>query len=340
MLNAKCQKPEARLFNVMMKIKVKGSFYKIVFFLLVFTPVCSYSQNNSFDEAVKKYIETFQRIAVEEMSIYHIPASITLAQGIFESNAGRSKLATEANNHFGIKCHKEWSGKKYIQDDETKNECFRKYNNPEESFRDHSLFLIQRDRYKSLFLLDITDYKGWARGLKEAGYATNPKYAELLINNIENYQLFQYDRTVLASMSRDSLSESKDTVGVKPDRRKPFEIVSEGPSKHTIYKINSLRLTIALKGDTWALLSKYFKIAQKKLIRYNDLDKGAQVNAGQLIFLEKKRKKGVSQKYIVKHGETMYTISQINGIQLKALYKLNKLKPGQSIKKGQKLILR
>ena len=142
---------------------------------------------------------------------YRIPASITLAQGIYESNAGKSRLATEANNHFGIKCHKEWTGKTFIQDDETKNECFRKYDNPEESFRDHSYFLTQRDRYKDLFKLDITDYKGWASGLKEAGYATNPQYPEKLINTIETFSLNKFDVADFSQFFCDSIRRNVDS---------------------------------------------------------------------------------------------------------------------------------
>jgi hypothetical protein len=296
-------------------------------------------QQAEYDAAVIKYIVTYGQIAVREMKIYRIPASITLAQGIFESNAGRSKLAVEANNHFGIKCHKEWTGEKYYQDDETKNECFRKYDNPEESFRDHSWFLSQRDRYKSLFSLDIRDYKGWAVGLKVAGYATNPKYAELLIKAIENYELFKFDDPGYNSVFIDSVQIVMDTALPKP--KTPLAVVlSEGPKKHTIFTINNLKLTIALKGDTWNEISRLFDISERKLYKYNDLKKGARMVSGQMVYLEKKRKKGAASWHIVKPGETMYTISQQNGIQLKKLYKLNSMKPGSPVKQGKKLLLR
>jgi LysM repeat protein len=311
----------------------------ILFYLLVFLPATGYCQKTEYDIAVIKYIVTYSQIAIQEMKIYKIPASITLAQGIFESNAGRSKLAVEANNHFGIKCHKEWNGQTYIKDDETKNECFRKYDNPNESFRDHSWFLTQRDRYKSLFSLDIKDYKGWAWGLKVAGYATNPKYPDLLIKTIETYELFKFDDPDYSGTFADTTRPSQDSL---PSGKKinNFEELSAGPGKHIIYTINNLKLTIAVKGDTWNEISRLFKVPVRKLYKYNDLKKGAKLVSGQLVYLEKKRRKGAVAWHIIKPGETMYTISQLNGIQLQRLYKLNGMTPGKSVRAGQKLLLR
>jgi Mannosyl-glycoprotein endo-beta-N-acetylglucosaminidase/LysM domain len=313
--------------------------FRILVLFLLFLPGIGICQNAEYDAAVIKYIMTYHTIAVQEMKIYRIPASITLAQGIFESDAGRSKLAVEANNHFGIKCHKEWEGDTYIKDDETKNECFRKYDNPNESFRDHSWFLSQRDRYKSLFLLDIKDYKGWAFGLKVAGYATNPKYPELLIKTIETYELFNFDNPDYTSIFIDSLREKKDSVQSE-GKISQFEILSKGPDHHKIYTINNLKLTIAVKGDTWNEISRLFKLPVRKLYKYNDLKKGARLVSGQIVFLEKKRRKGFASWHIIKPGETMYMISQQNGIQLKRLYKLNGMKSGKYIRSGQKLLLR
>ena len=313
---------------------------RIVLLFVLFAPFRLISQNTVFDDAVKNYIEIYHRIAIEEMLIYRIPASITLAQGIFESDAGRSMLATEANNHFGIKCHKEWTGDTYYKDDEKKNECFRKYNKPEESFRDHSLFLTQRDRYKSLFSLDISDYKSWAQGLKQTGYATNPKYAELLIKHIELYQLYRFDNADFANAYEDSLNHRDDTLSNRKNKIKQSDIIKLSAENHKIYTINGVTLTLALKGDSWSELSKQFKIAIRKLFKYNDLTKGAKLIPGQFVFLEMKRKKGASQFHLVKKGETMYTISQLNGIQIKQLYKRNKVKEGHPLRQGQKLILR
>jgi len=311
---------------------------KLLFFL-VLLPGIGYCQKTDYDAAVIKYIVTYSQIAIQEMKVYRIPASITLAQGIFESNAGRSKLAVEANNHFGIKCHKDWNGDTFIQDDETKNECFRKYDNPDESFRDHSWFLTQRDRYKSLFSLDIKDYKGWALGLKVAGYATNPKYPELLIKAIETYELFKFDDQEYSGTFSDSTRLSQDSL---PSNRKTnkFDELFPGPGQHIIYTINNLKLTMAVKGDTWNEISRLFKVPVRKLYKYNDLKKGAKLVSGQLVYIEKKRRNGATSCHIIKPGETMYTISQLNGIQLKRLYKLNDMKPGKSVRPGQKLFLR
>jgi LysM repeat protein len=314
--------------------------HKYILLLLTFLPLALFSQNTAFDEAVKKYIATYHKIAVEEMVIFKIPASITLAQGIFESNAGRSNLATIANNHFGIKCHKEWKGPTFIQDDETKNECFRKYDNPEESFRDHSSFLTQRDRYKPLFLLDITDYKAWAKGLKQAGYATNPKYADLLIKQIETYALYRFDDPMYTRAFEDSVARLIPVVAQTVEKKKEFEVLRPGPAKHMVYGINGLQLTLALKGDTWKSLAKLFYLSEKKLLKFNDLKKGAKLVPGQLVFLETKAKTGSVNHYVVREGETMYTISQQNGIQLKLLYKMNTIKPGTQLRAGQELILR
>jgi LysM repeat protein len=310
---------------------------KLLFFLMLL-PGIGHGQKTEYDIAVVKYIVTYSQIAIQEMKVYKIPASITLAQGIFESNAGRSRLAVEANNHFGIKCHKEWTGDTFIQDDETKNECFRKYDNPYESFRDHSWFLTQRDRYKSLFLLDIKDYKGWAWGLKVAGYATNPKYPELLIKAIETYELFKFDDPDYAGTFSDSAGLSHDSLpaGNNKVSDKKFPPIPQ----HVISTINNLKLTHAIHGDTWDEISRVFEVPVRKLYRYNDLKKGAGLVPGQLVYLEKKRRKGASSRHTVKTGETMYTISQLNGIQLKRLYKLNDMKPGTPVRPDQKLILR
>lgn len=164
-----------------------------LFLIFVLSGVFAFAQNKS--NSTQDYINTYAKIAIEQEKEYGIPACITLAQGILESGSGRSRLATEANNHFGIKCHNEWKGKKIYKDDDAKNECFRVYDNPEQSYIDHSLFLVGKKRYANLFKLKITDYKGWAKGLKEAGYATNPKYPQLLIDIIELYDLADISKT-------------------------------------------------------------------------------------------------------------------------------------------------
>jgi len=297
------------------------------------------AQNKDFEEAVKSYITTYREIAVKEMMEYCIPASITLAQGIYESNAGRSRMAIEANNHFGIKCHKEWSGKTFIQDDETKNECFRNYSNPEESFRDHSWFLSQRDRYKPLFNLEITDYRGWANGLKTCGYATNPQYADHLIKMIEDYQLYQLDVADFSLVFNNSIASILDSIRETGTAAK-FDLFAEGPGKRMVYLNNGLQFIIFRKNDNIKNVTKAFHISERKIRKFNDMKKDAPLVPGQMVYLEPKKRQGAIAQHVVKPGETLYILSQTYGIQLDQLYKINKLKTGRPVKQGQKILLR
>jgi hypothetical protein len=317
-------------------------FTKFTFILFCFflaTGSKAFPQNNAYEDAVKEYVSRYRGIAIREMMAYRIPASITLAQGIYESNAGRSLLATEANNHFGIKCHKEWTGKTYIKDDETRNECFRKYDSPEESFRDHSFFLAQRDRYKPLFNLEINDYKGWAKGLKTCGYATNPQYAEQLIKTIEDYQLYQMDVADFSLAFADSVTISRD-ISTTPVLLPKYETFAEGPGRREVYINNGLQFIIAAKRDNLKSISAAFKVPERKIRKFNDMKPDSPLVPGQMVYLEMKKRKGAAAFHVVKTGETPYTISQSCGIQLDRIYKLNKLKQGHALKPGQRLLLR
>jgi len=299
----------------------------------------AFAQNNGYEEAVKSYISTYREIAIKEMMEYRIPASITMAQGLYESSAGRSRLATEAKNHFGIKCHKEWTGKTFTQDDETKNECFRKYSNPEESFRDHSWFLSSRDRYKPLFKLEITDYKGWATGLQTCGYATNPQYASRLIKTIENYHLYQLDVADFSLVVNDSIASLLDSIratGVAAT----FDVFAEGPGKRIVYLNNGLQFIIFRENDNIKNVAKAFHISERKIRKFNDMKKNAPLVPGQMVYLEPKKREGAIAQHIVKPGETLYLLSQTYGIQLDQLYKINNLKTGRPVKQGQKILLR
>ena len=237
------------------------------------------------------------------MKKYHIPASITLAQGLLESGAGQSTLARKSNNHFGIKCGSDWRGKTVRHDDDARGECFRAYKHPKQSYEDHSKFLANRPRYAFLFKLKITDYKGWARGLKKAGYATNPRYADQLIDIIELYDLHKYD-----------------TKG-------GLKWMKENPNPHQPYIANGLLYMVVRAGDTWKSISKEFDISQKKLRKYNDLYKGYELQPGDILYLEKKNRKAQKEHivHVLRAGESMYLISQKYGIRLKNLYKLNKM---------------
>jgi hypothetical protein len=297
------------------------------------------AQNNDFKKAVKAYIQTYREIAIKEMMEYCIPASITLAQGIYESNAGRSRLATDANNHFGIKCHKEWYGNTFIQNDETKNECFRKYSKPEESFRDHSYFLSHRDRYKPLFNLEITDYKGWANGLKAYGYATNPQYADHLIKTIEDYQLYQLDVTDFSLVFDDSTVSARDSIRETRTAVR-FDLFAEGPGKRMVYLNNGLQFIIFRKNDNIKNVAKAFHVSERKIRKFNDMKKDAPLVTGQMVYLEPKKRKGAIAQHFMKPGETLYILSQTYGVQLSQLYKINKLKTGRPVKQGQKILLR
>jgi LysM repeat protein len=273
----------------------------------------------------EQYIAKYKDIAIEEMHRTGIPASITLAQGYLESGCGNSQLATKANNHFGIKCHSDWKGKEYyIEDDDydengkLKKSCFRVYDNPEESYHDHSEFLTGRSRYAFLFELRTTDYKGWARGLKKAGYATNPKYADLLINIIERYELYEYDTA---------------------KEQKLF--ASPRLKKNEVFEINEIP-AIAYDGQMTIreIRDKYFT-AEWQIYRYNDFDRKTPLKKGQVIYLKPKRRflRDVGDVHVVKEGETMQYISQLRGIKLKRLYKLNLLEEGDLPAAGEKLSL-
>ena len=275
--------------------------------LFAFLTVQGQSRNKQYEDYIKKYRD----IAVEEMKRYHIPASITLAQGLLESGAGYGTLARKSNNHFGIKCGSDWRGKTVKHDDDARNECFRVYKDPKDSYRDHSKFLAGKQRYAFLFDLKITDYKGWARGLKKAGYATNPRYAHQLIDIIERYDLDKYDK------------------------KGGLKWMKENPNPHEPYIANGLLYIIARQGDTWKNLSKEFDISKRKLRKYNDLYKGYELQEGDILYLEKKNRKAPKGMYVhvLCNGESMYSISQKYGIRLKRLYKMNKMDFGDAAPK-------
>ena len=276
---------------------------KKLLFSLILMVCCLASHAQTRNKQYEEYIKKYRELAVEEMKKYHIPASITLAQGLLESGAGQSTLARKSNNHFGIKCGGDWNGKSVSHDDDARGECFRAYKNPKQSYEDHSKFLASRPRYASLFKLKITDYKGWARGLKKAGYATNPRYAEQLIGIIELYDLHRYD-----------------TKG-------GLKWMKKNPNPHQPYIANELLYIVVRSGDTWKSISKEFDISQKKLREYNDLYKGYTLQAGDIIYLEKKKKRAAKDHiiHVLRAGESMHGISQRYGIRLKNLYKLNKM---------------
>lgn len=269
-----------------------------------------------------EYIDKYSDLAVDQMKEHKIPASITLAQGLLESGAGLSELARKSNNHFGIKCGSSWTGRTVRHDDDARQECFRAYRNPRDSYEDHSAFLKRGARYAFLFKLEITDYKGWARGLKKAGYATDPSYANRLITIIEDYDLYKYDRR-----------------NGRPRKSEPIQNVANA---HQVYIANDIAYIVARNGDTFQSLSKEFDISWKKLVKYNDLHREYTLMGGDIIYLKAKKKKASKPYtvYIVRDGDSMHAISQKFAIRLKNLYQMNR-KDGDYIPEiGDRLRLR
>jgi LysM repeat protein len=299
--------------------------------------------------SAESYIESFKDLAISEMRRTGIPASITLAQGIIESDMGKSRLATEANNHFGIKCHDDWKGSVVRHNDDRRNECFRKYSQPEESYRDHSDFLTSEQRYKSLFSLDVTDYKGWARGLKKAGYATNPEYANMLIRKIEEYGLSNFDKGINITAR---IYNKKETVADKNENRlagSPEKTIGNVNGNFAVTALrsrvldnNRIQYIIAKEGDTHESLEKEFQLLRWELAKYNELPADFSITPGQILFLQPKRDKADVrfEFHTAESGETMYSISQKYGIKLKSLLNMNRMKIGKELLPGQKIWLR
>lgn len=282
-----------------------------------------------WNQLYQTYIDQYKDLAIEEMLKYRIPASITLAQGLFESSAGRSDLSTRGNNHFGIKCHG-WTGPSMNKDDDTANECFRVYETARESFEDHSKFLSKNARYARLFKLGQTDYRGWANGLKACGYATNPNYAKKLIDLIELYKLWQYDK----ARSYDKFM-AKRSGNDRP--------VNADSGLHPIRRFNKNYYIVAREGDTFKSIGKETGLSYRKLASYNERNRKDVLHAGEIVYLKKKRRRAPKEykkrPHVVKAGESMYMISQYYGIRLKNLYKKNHLKPDYEIQVGDVLRL-
>lgn len=321
--------------------------------LLIFILLVSFSVNELKAQA-EEYIQKYKYIAVREMELHSIPASITLAQGLLESGMGTSMLAVKANNHFGIKCHKEWTGKTIRHTDDAPNECFRVYANAEESYEDHSYFLKSRPWYSPLFKLDVQDYKGWAHGLKKAGYATNPRYAEMLIDVIERHMLYAYDKGLSiakAEEQRTTLKQKeKEELLVLQNKTTPISTnnvcveatveckVPSNPHLSVFYN-NNLKTVHVQKGETMKTLSSKYKIALTKLYQYNDMKMNTLVQPGQLIYLEAKKKKARQKTHLVLSHETLWSISQSYGVSLAKLQERNFLRPGEEPEAGATIYL-
>ncbi len=312
---------------------MKKHLFSLLLFLLGWSLVdgqWSMALAQSTSQAYWTYIDTYKDWAIEQMQQYRIPASITLAQGLLESNAGRSRLATKANNHFGIKVGGSWTGPYVVQSDDRPNDRFRKYKSARESYIDHSKFLQQR-RYQSLYNLRPTDYKGWARGLKAAGYATNPNYADALIRVIEMYSLHQFDTGKYRS-------QTKSTAATTQTESDFFQ-------RHIVYKNNKNYFIVVEVGDDMATISQKTCVSLRKLYSYNDLPRDYSPTAGDIIYLKKKRKCASREFrknpiHIVEVNQSLFDIAQLYGIRLESLCKLNGWDEPHAVQVGEILRIR
>lgn len=321
-------------------------------FILILASLLCLAADRSPQE---KYIEKYSGIAVSEMERSGVPASITLAQGLVESRAGLSPLAAKGNNHFGIKCHNDWKGRKMYQDDDAKGECFRVYPTAEQSFRDHSDFLRYRDRYKSLFDLKPTDYKAWAHGLKKAGYATDPAYPAKLIKVIEDYKLYRFDRKDRGN--RGEYSGSDDDIAVPesplaieaPKKLDPARYKREYCEEcrfqlsRDVMTRNGVPFITSIKGETYSSIAVSQGLFVKELLHFNDLKSDGPLEEGTVVYLQRKKNKAEKglDKYIVDHdGESLRDIAQRFGVRLQSICKLNGFGSDHTVRDGDTILLR
>lgn len=355
-------------------LEMAGKIRHIIFLALSVISLGLSAQNNQKSKQTLDYIDRYKDIAMEEMQNYKIPASITLAQGILESGNGQSRLAKQGNNHFGIKCHNDWKGKTMRQDDDAPKECFRVYKTAEDSYRDHSKFLANSTRYASLFKLEITDYKGWAKGLKKAGYATLPSYASVLINLIETYDLQQYDQMVVKGKFKKHKKEKeqkaepkieepkpeKKAKKAKPEKvktvkpAKPYQVVAAVPvladcavvgmtdDHHFIRENFGVKFVFTKAGDDLAMLAKELRVAQYQLVKYNDLGNKTTFSEGEVLYIGPKRRKAPQgyDYHKIQPGETLRQVSRLYAVKLERLFKMNGLDENSVLSVGQEIKLR
>lgn len=323
---------------------------------LVLTALLTFSATLGAQNLLKtyqEYIELYAPIAVEQQKMHGIPASITLAQGILESGAGTSQLASESNNHFGIKCHNDWTGRKVYSDDDTSNECFRAYDFVSQSYEDHAQFLIGKQRYASLFTLPVTDYKAWAHGLKQAGYATDPNYPNKLIKIIEDYKLYEYDTQKEPLVAIVQNNEKQPVTDTKPEQSHNSKNRRTGTTSaaqrttihvsnhHEIYSNNAVRCVVAKPGDTYASIALETGVMEKNIYKFNDLNGDKPLNEGDIVYLAPKRNSSLDTRtYTVKIGDTAWDIAQHYGIRVQALYDINKMDYAEGVRVNQNLKLK
>ncbi|MBP3317476.1 MAG: glucosaminidase domain-containing protein [Alistipes sp.] len=328
----------------------------IIVFALLFSAVDAMAQASR--QTKEEYIQRYKHIAIDHMERYGIPASITMAQGILESDSGNSNLARRSNNHFGIKCKKDWKGDRVYHTDDAPDECFRKYDTVEESYLDHAEFLDQSPRYDSLFAYSTTDYHSWARGLKAAGYATAPDYAQRLVRIIEDNQLYLldndngsklYESRQLAEAGIDhnfAAQSSIDVITTVEGRIDPdnYRVVERTYNGYSVYAGNGTHYVIARDGDKFADIAKTFSLTERTLRKYNEIDPKSNADpiAGEIIYIEKKPKHWLGEQttHKVSDGETLTSLSQEYGINKKSLARLNRIRPDATLQAGQNIRLK
>jgi LysM repeat protein len=321
--------------------------------ILLFTTAFGQSER----QRVQAYINQYKELAIAEMLRTGVPASITLAQGILETAGGQSDLASIANNHFGIKCKAEWTGETMLHNDDAKNECFRKYASPEDSYKDHSDFLRTRPMYAFLFKLDPTDYEGWAKGLKKAGYATSPTYAQGLIRTVVENNLQQYSLLAMQRMEMGNDPFATGNLALKAENNEDENntvakkiapiVLSPAAAKtlslypfNSVFALNDAKVIYAEAGTSLLALANNYNVSLSKLIEFNDLEKTDILTANQLIFLQKKLKRSNKEIHIVEPNETLHDIAQKEGIQLSSIIELNNLQKGMQPATGEKIYLK
>lgn len=324
----------------------------------------AFSQDEPLNPSVVAYIQSYQDMAIREMQRTGVPASITLAQGILETEAGKSDLVIRSNNHFGIKCKSSWTGEKVYHDDDARGECFRKYSDAEDSYKDHSDYLRTQPRYASLFSLDPLDYKGWATGLKKAGYATNPRYAQILIKYIENYRLDEYtlvamgkkvDGPFISIAKEKSLATPQigalDNIAISTQPGAvPEEVIKPAGPAVAVYikpvypdnefSLNNTKVIFAREGSSLLALAEKYNIKLRHLLDFNDLPQGSELlEKDQLVFLQRKRRQGHNEFHTVAPGETLYDIAQSEALRMESMLEFNQLQRTMIPAPGEKLYL-
>lgn len=318
-------------------------------FLLTFTLLSSliFAQPSS---VIRKYIDTYKDIAIAEELRTGVPAAITLAQGIHETGAGTSDLVISSNNHFGIKCKSNWAGPAVYHDDDAKGECFRKYENPVDSYKDHSDFLRNRPYYTALFSLDPTDYEAWAYGLKKAGYATNPRYPQILIKLIKDYGLQEYTLTALEIRQKDPSGitwangatslKSESSFNARTEERKSTFTGGMKSYPSGVFHINDTKVTFITKGTSYLKVAEENRVSLSRLFDYNEMRPADVAAEDHLLYLQRKKKTGANEFHVVSEGETLDRIAQVEGMRLESLLEFNMLRPGMQPRTGERLYLK